>query len=96
MYISFGHKLRGLGNVRIGYRMKGSSGCLFLGVYGFLQMVWYIFLGTMWFLYGVGYVCYYLPVKGIVKLCKNKKMASTAQEHSRASQPEQETPNDVE
>ena len=81
MFISFGHKLRGLGNVRVGFRMKGSTGCLLLGVYGcinaFIYLFWYTMLGTFWLMYGVGYLCFYLPIRCAVKLCKKRKQSTS-------------------
>lgn len=96
MYISFGRKLRGLGNVRIGFRMKGSQGCLFLGAYwcinAFIYLFWYTLLGTFWLMYGLGYLCYYLPVKAIIKYYKKKKqeaeIAEAARKYDTPSQPE--------
>lgn len=74
MFISIGHKLRGLGRVRIGtgFRMKGSAAWIVLILYGLLNMCWYVMLGTLWLMYGVCYLFFYLPIKGVIKLCKQK------------------------
>lgn len=72
MFISIGHKLRGLGNMRMSFRMKKSTGCLFLAIYAFLDLMWFVMLGTLWLLYGMCYLFFYLPIKGIIKLCKQK------------------------
>lgn len=73
MYISFGQKLRGLGRVRFGFRMKGSAAWIMAILYGLVYMCWYLMLGTLWLLYGMGYLFFYLPIKGIVKLSKQNK-----------------------
>ena len=79
MFVSFGRKLRGLGSMRVGFRMKGSEGCLFLGVYGCINaciyLMWYCMLAMFWLVYGICYLCFYLPIKGIIKLCKNKNVS---------------------
>ena len=99
MFISFGHKLRGLGRVRFGFRMKGSTAWIMAILYGQLYMCWYLMLGTLWLIYGICYLFLYLPIKGIVKLCKNytkkKKVAEAVRKYTSTSQPEQETPNDA-
>ena len=78
MYISFGRKLMGLGRVRfgVGVRTKGSTAWLMLIVYGLLYMCWYMMLGTLWLMYGIGYLFFYLPIKGITKLVKSSKEKS--------------------
>lgn len=73
MFISFGHRLRGLSGVRIGYRARGSTAWIMLIVYGLLNMCWYAVLGTLWLMYGMCYLSFYLPIKGIIKLCNRKK-----------------------
>ena len=78
MYLSFGRTLRGLGKIRIGagFRMKGPTAWIMLIVYGLLYMCWYMILGTLWLMYGMGYLFFYLPIKGIVKLCKKRQEQS--------------------
>lgn len=91
MFVSFGQRLRGLGGMRVGFRMKGSTGCFFICLYGcinaLIYLVWYGMLATFWLLYGMCYLCFYLPIKGIVKLCKKeqqkKKIAEAAQKYNR-------------
>lgn len=73
MYISIGRRLRGLGNVRIGHRLKGSGAFVFICIYWLLNFYWFLLLGTLWLMYGMGYVLFYLPIKGIVKLVKEIK-----------------------
>lgn len=98
MFLSFGHRLRGLGNVHVGFRMKGSTGCLLVGIYGFMNffiyLLWYTLLACFWLVYGVCYL-YYLLFKGIVLLCKklkqNKQMPKNTQNHTTPSQPQSET-----
>lgn len=73
MYITIGRKLKGLGNVRICHRLKGSSAFVYLCIYWILNFYWFLLLGTLWLMYGMGYVLFYLPIKGIVKLVKGIK-----------------------
>lgn len=74
MYLSFGRRLRGLGRIRfgVGYRMKGWTAAIMIFLYAMLYMCWYLMLGTLWMIYGIGYLCIYLPVKGIIKLCNKE------------------------
>lgn len=77
MFVSFGYKLRGLGNVRVGLRRKGPDGCFFVFLYmminAFIYLGWYLMLGSFWLMYGLCYLCFYLPLKGLMKLYKKKK-----------------------
>lgn len=70
MYLSIGRKLKGLGGIRFGKRVSGSTAWAMLIVYGMLNLCWYCILGSLWMCYGIGYVCFYLPIKGISKLVK--------------------------
>lgn len=76
MFVSFGHRLRGLGGMRVGFRVRGTNGCfyacLFACLNAFIYLLWYSLLGTLWLMYGLCYLCFYLPIKGIIKLCKKK------------------------
>ena len=73
MYLSFGRRLRRLGALRfgVGFRMKVWTAAIMIFLYAMLYMMWYLMLGTLWMLYGIGYLCIYLPVKGITKLSKD-------------------------
>ena len=75
MYLSFGRRLRGLGGVRFGVhkRVSGGAAAVMLFVYCMMYLMWYMLLGTLWLMYGLGYVCYYLPAREIVKFSKKKK-----------------------
>ena len=70
MFISFSQKLKSLGNVRVGYRLKGSKAIIFICVYWFMNFCWYLLLGGLWCIYGMCYLFFYLPFKGIVTLIK--------------------------
>ena len=83
MYVSFGHKLKSLGGVRIGYNYRGKKAWYFLLVFGFLQLLWYFMLGSLWLMYGMGYVLFYLPAKGISNLRKKKKIADAVAKYER-------------
>lgn len=74
MFISFGRRLRGLGRVHFGFRIKGSAAWITVILYGLLYLCWYVMLGTLWLMYGICYLFFYLPVKCIIKLCKKKKL----------------------
>lgn len=75
MYVSFGHRLRSLGRVRIGagFRFRGFTGWCLLLVVALLRLYWYILLGVLWMMYGIIYLCFVLPIRGIVRLCKRRK-----------------------
>lgn len=89
MYLSIGRRLRGLGKIRIGagFRMKGWTAAIMIFVYAMVYLCWYMMLGTLWLLYGIGYLFIYLPIKGIVKLCKTyskkKQRADAAAKYTR-------------
>lgn len=104
MFLSFGRTLRGLGGMRVGFRLKGSEGCFYAGLFvcinAMIYLMWYCLLGTFWLMYGVCYLFFYLPIKGVVKLCKKKnrekKIAEAAQKYTAPSRPADQTKNDVE
>ena len=60
----------------IGYSMKGTTGLIMLCVYGMMNLMWYMILACFWMMYGIIWLFFVLPIKGIVKLCKNKKTPS--------------------
>ena len=70
MYVSWGRKLKSLGGARVGYHFRGKRAWYFLIAYGFIQLIWYMILGSLWLGYGMGYVFFYLPIKGAIKLFK--------------------------
>ena len=82
MFVSFGHKLRGLSSMRVGIRMKGSTGCFFVCFYAcinaLIYLCWYALLACFWLMYGVCYLFFYLPIKGIVKLIKKERIKNTS------------------
>lgn len=82
MFISFGQKLKGLGNVRVGGRLKGSDALLVVFLYWMINFCWYMVLGSLWAIYGTCYLCFYLPYKGIVKLCKKLELRRKIEEAS--------------
>lgn len=78
--MTFGRTLRRWGAFRIGlgFRMKGATGWIMLLCLAMVQMMWYILLGTLWMLYGFGYLFFYLPIKWIcsrVRSSAHKKKA---------------------
>lgn len=87
MYISIGRKLKGLGNVRVCHRLKGSNAFVFLCIYWLLNFYWFLLLGTLWLMYGIGYVLFYLPINGIIKLVKEikkqKKISDASKKYTR-------------
>ena len=76
MDVSFGRKLKSLGGVRVGYHLRGKRAWYFIIAYGFIQLIWYMILGSLWLGYGIGYLFFYLPIKGIIKLVKSQKEKS--------------------
>lgn len=89
MYIGFGHRLRGLGGMRVGFRVSSSSGIAFLCIYGCLNaciyLCWYSMLAMLWMMYGMGYLFFYLPTKGIMGLIKKKR---ASHDHSAQGAPD--------
>lgn len=75
MYVSFGRRLRTLGRVRIGagFRVRGATGLFLLMFVAIFRLMWYIMLGVLWMMYGIIYLCFILPIRGIVRLCKRRK-----------------------
>ena len=82
MFVGFGYRLRGLSGMHIGFRLKGSEGCfyasLFVCMNALIRLLWYCMLGAFWLLYGMCYLCFYLPIKCIVKWYKNRKLTNHA------------------
>ena len=82
MFVSFGQRLRGLGNMRIGFRAKGSTGCLLVCFYycinAMLYVTWYTLLATLWLGYGMCYFCFYLPIKWVINMVKKKNEETTS------------------
>lgn len=74
MYIGFSKTLMRLGGIRIGIgmRKKGAEGLFFLFLFGMVQLCWWMIVGMLWLLYGVGYMFIYLPIKGVKKLLKKE------------------------
>jgi hypothetical protein len=87
MFLSIGQRLRGLSHVRFGFRMNGSTAWIMFIVLVIFYMFWYLMLGSLWLVYGVCYLFFYLPIKGIIKLCKNsnqkRKITKAAQKYDR-------------
>lgn len=75
MRLGFHKTLLKIGKWRfgIGYSMHGAAGIIMLCVYGMLNMMWYITLGCLWMTYGIVWLFFVLPIKGIIKLCKKNK-----------------------
>ena len=73
MYISFGRRLKSLGRIRFGFRMKGSTAWIFAIFYGMFYLCWYMILACLWLMYGMCYLFFYLPIKLIIKCCKAHK-----------------------
>ena len=75
MHVSFGRRLRALGRVRLfaGFRCQGLMGWSLLLVVALVRLYWYLMLGVLWMVYGIIYLCFVLPIRGIVRLCKKRK-----------------------
>lgn len=76
MYIGFSKKLKALGGLRIGFgkRLSGAGGWILLCCCAVLNLFWYMILGCLWLMYGVGYL-FYLPIKAIVNVIHKKHIA---------------------
>ena len=102
MFLSFRHSLLKLGKVRIGagFRLKGSAAWIMLLFYGLFYMCWYMILGTLWLMYGMCYLFFYLPIKGIIKYSKKKsqekKIADAMSKYTAPSQTEKGAQDDEE
>lgn len=91
MFVSFGRRLRGLGGMHVGFRLKGSEGCFYACLFAFMNffiyLLWYCLIGVFWMMYGMCYLFFYLPIKGIIKLCKKekqkRKIAEASQKYTR-------------
>lgn len=77
MYISFGRRLGSLWGFRIGagVRMRGTTGAFLWFLFAMAQLFWYVLLGTCCMMYGLSYLLFYLPIRGIVRACKNHQSA---------------------
>ena len=73
--MSFHKTLFKLGKWRfgIGYSSKGGKAWIVLFLYSILNLYWWMLIGCLWLCYGMFYLIFYLPIKGIVKLCNRKK-----------------------
>lgn len=76
--------MKGLSGVRlhIGKRVSGIGGCMLLLCIGMVNLIWFTILGTLWLMYGViwltykfFYLCFYLPIKAIIKAVKKRQRA---------------------
>lgn len=75
MYIGFSKTLMRWGGIRIGVgtRAKGPMGLLMLLIFGMVQLCWWMIVGMLWLLYGLGYVLIYLPIKAVQKRSKKEE-----------------------
>lgn len=73
MFLSFGRSLRRGFGFRFGFRVKGATGAIMACVYAMLYLCWWLMLGTLYLMYGVCYVCLYLPIRWIVKFVKERQ-----------------------
>lgn len=84
MFVSFGRTLFKLGSIRVGFRMRGTSGCflacLYLCINAMIYICWYSMLGALWLMYGMCYLFFYLPIKALIKWSKKKKTEDTSYE----------------
>ena len=63
----------------IGYSTHGATGIIMLCFYGIFNLIWYTMLGCLWMIYGVIWLFFVLPIKGITKLIKNKSTENNNQ-----------------
>jgi len=86
MYIGFSTKLRKASKFRlhsgIDMRRKGAKTKLFFFICfaGFFYLMYWTLLASLWFFYGICYLCFYLPIKAIVKAVKKSKANSVSEE----------------
>ena len=73
MFLSIGRSLRRGFSFRFGFRMKGATGAIMAVVYAMFYLCWWCMLGTLYLMYGVCYVCLYLPIKWISKAVKERQ-----------------------
>ena len=81
MYIGISKRLKVLGGLRIGVgkRLSGTGGLILLCCCAFINLFWYMILGCLWTIYGLGYLVY-LPIKAIVNATKRKQEAEESAE----------------
>lgn len=75
MFLSIGRSLRRGFSFRFGFRLKGWAGGIMAIMYAMFYLCWWCMLGSLYLVYGACYVCLYLPIKGIVKLVKDRQRA---------------------
>jgi hypothetical protein len=75
MYTNIGHRLRALGRVKVadGLCPRGLMGWNLILVAALLYLCWYLLLGVLWVVYGIIYLCFVLPFRGLVRLFKRRK-----------------------
>ena len=66
----------------IGYGFHGVTGIIMLCIYGMLNLMWYLVLGTLWMMYGFIWLMFILPIKGISKLIKNNQSNSSSNQEA--------------
>ena len=83
-HFGFHKTLLRLGGMRfgVGAGMKSGTGCVIMAFLGVFYLMWYILIGTLWMMYGVFWLMYgmirlifVLPIKGIIKLVKNRNQS---------------------
>ena len=60
----------------IGYSTRGTAGLIMVCIYAVLNLMWYMILGCLWMMYGMIWLFFILPIKGLSKLIKNKTSTS--------------------
>lgn len=73
MFLSIGRSLRRGFGLRLGFRGHGWTAIIMAIAYATFYMCWWSILGSCYLVYALCYVVFYLPIKGIQKLIKNKK-----------------------
>ena len=75
MFIGFSTRLKKMGGFRlgIGKRVHGWTAILILVFVGMFYLMYWSFLGCLWLMYGICWLCFYLPVKLIVTAVKKRK-----------------------
>ena len=57
----------------VGYHAHGSTAIFLLCLFGFLNLLWYMFLGCLWVMYGFVWLFIILPIRGIVRLIRRRR-----------------------
>lgn len=94
MFLSIKSTLLRMGRFRIGagIRLKGWTAVFAIFGIGMFYLIWWSLLAAFWCLYGVCYLCFYLPFKGIRAACRRKKKPTPSSTKTATASPANPAP----